>query len=120
MIRSAEEILNAELQERVAELEAALKPFAEFYGPHLASVAADFPVTHGSSFARQQITVGDLRRAYAAMAGEPVVTPLPFTLGEIVGHGGCMTCRGYGRAALPGGAEITCPACKGLGRAPIP
>lgn len=69
MIRNAEAILNAELQARVAQLEAALKPFAEFYGPHLANVSADFPVTHGSSMARRQITVGDLYRAHKAMAG---------------------------------------------------
>ena len=56
------------LDKRIAELEAALKPFADFYAPAMELAGDDHKLTNGSSMARRQITVGNVRRAYEALS----------------------------------------------------
>lgn len=53
---------------RIAELEAALRPFADFYTPSMELAGDAHQLTQGSTMARKQITVGDVRRAYKALS----------------------------------------------------
>lgn len=58
----------APLEARIAELESALKPFADFYTPSMELAGDAHHLTQGSTIARKQITVGDVRRAYQALS----------------------------------------------------
>ena len=53
---------------RIAALEAALKPFADFADPNR-RFPATMPITNGSGMARRQLTMGDLYAALEALAG---------------------------------------------------
>ena len=57
----------APLEARIAVLEAALRPFADFYTPSMGPAGDDFCLTKGSMVARKQITVGDVRRAHEVL-----------------------------------------------------
>lgn len=58
-----------DLKARVAELEAALRPFADFYRPTMELAGDDHVLTRGSSMAGRQLTIGDVRRAYKTLNG---------------------------------------------------
>ena len=59
--------LTEKHEKRIAELEAALRPFADFYTPSMELAGDGHVITQGSSMARRQITVGDVRRAYKSL-----------------------------------------------------
>jgi hypothetical protein len=64
----AEELVHiAALRAEVEKLRSALKPFAE-YGVASSTLPDDFPISPGSTMARRQLTIGDCRRAKAALA----------------------------------------------------
>ncbi|MFN3314333.1 MAG: hypothetical protein ACK46Q_12820 [Hyphomonas sp.] len=54
------------------ELQAALKPFAEFArASSFDKLPDDTPMTQGSRFARRQVTAGDFKRALTALSSRP-------------------------------------------------
>ena len=61
------------LRERVAKLEAALRPFANYaaHGKGSDLVPDNHALTQGSRFAARQITMGDMRNARAALQEAP-------------------------------------------------
>lgn len=94
---------------RIAELEAALRPFAE-----MATKARDWDKLSGTTLVRSEVqspygqplkwiavTVGDFRRAAAAMAGGPTQAAGQHAASGQEGlvHGGCV---GDGGPAVPG------------------
>lgn len=57
-----------EMAGRIAELEYALRPFANFYTPAMELAGDGHVITQGSSLARRQLTVGDVRQAYKSLS----------------------------------------------------
>ena len=56
-------------QARCAKLEAALKPFADFADVR-GALPNDYVITQGSSFAKQQLTMGDCNEARSVLKDE--------------------------------------------------
>ena len=54
--------------ERLAKLEEALRPFAD-YADHRARLPDTFPITSGSPMAKRQLTMGDCYRAKDMLDG---------------------------------------------------
>ncbi len=60
----------AQAQDRIAELEAALKPFADYFSPGMERASREHEITSSSPWAGRALTVGDLIRAKTALNGK--------------------------------------------------
>ncbi len=61
----------AELEMRVGALEAALRPFADYFSPGMERVSPEHEITPSSPWAGRALTVGDVRRAKTALQERP-------------------------------------------------
>ncbi len=61
---------NLQLRTRIAEVCAALKPFAD-YADARAKAPPDMQITTGSAFAKRQLTMGDCYAAAKALEKKP-------------------------------------------------